>query len=64
MRTHVISLKIVLFPAQFCHIIVIFEPFLTLKLTSSRIGFVNTKSKHTLSNLITVSFGAILEYIL
>jgi hypothetical protein len=54
----VISLNIVVLPAQFCHIIVILDPLRTEKQTSSRIGLVNTKSKLTLSNLITVSFGA------
>jgi len=37
-----ISLKIVDLPAPFCHIIVILLPFLTLKLTSSKIGFLKS----------------------
>jgi len=59
-KTQFISLKIVLFPAPFCHIIVIFNHFLTEKLTSSKIGFVNIKSNDTSSNLITVSKEAII----
>ncbi|MDP3381681.1 MAG: hypothetical protein Q8S84_09675 [bacterium] len=37
-----INLNIVDLPAPFCHIIVILEPFLTLKVTSSNIGFLKS----------------------